>query len=108
MNTNLKVHLGSKYSIEPTHILYLKGDLNYTNIVLCNGETLFSSTNLKKLEDRLLDYGFFRAHKSHIVNLRKIKTIEKVKKKVTLIMSDGLKLGLSRRKKLPVNFWVGR
>ncbi|MGL4631312.1 MAG: LytTR family transcriptional regulator DNA-binding domain-containing protein [Leadbetterella sp.] len=102
----MKIHLGSKYLIEPLRIMYLRGDTNYTHIILTDGEILFSSTNLKKLEDRLTQYGFFRAHKSHLVNLKKIKTVEKVKKKVTLVMSDGLKLNLSRRKKLPLEFKI--
>lgn len=59
---------GEIYYLEPKEILYIVRDDKYTKLVTKNGE-FETKTALKDLENRLLTYGFFRIHKSFLVNL---------------------------------------
>lgn len=59
---------GEIYYLEPKEILYIVRNDKFTKIVTKNGE-FETKTALKDLENRLLTYGFFRIHKSFLVNL---------------------------------------
>ena len=54
------------------------------------------SKTLGEYEDLLLDYGFLRIHKSHLVNA---KYVTKVDRDGLLLMSDGKQLAISKRRK---------
>ncbi len=54
--------------VEPKDILYMVRDDKVTKLISKGGE-FETKTPLKELENRLLMYGFFRIHKSFIVNL---------------------------------------
>ncbi len=69
MKTNKLIHLGSRKNISPANILMLKADTNYTIIYLDNGSKILSSTTLRKFEERLKDFQFFRPNRSIIFNL---------------------------------------
>ncbi len=53
-------------------IIRCESDGNYTTFHLTNKRSLMASKNLKEFEDLLVDYGFFRAHHSHLINLNYI------------------------------------
>ena len=59
---------GEIFYIEPKEILYMYRDDKITRLILTTGE-LETRTPLKELENRLIMHGFFRVHKSFIVNL---------------------------------------
>lgn len=71
---NLKISVGGHKKVFPTEIIYLKGDANYSQIYLANGKQILVSTTLKTLESRFLNLGFFRTHKSSLINLSCIKS----------------------------------
>lgn len=56
-------------------IIHLEGYEGYTRIHSINKETITSSYNLGKFE-KLLGSVFFKCHKSHIINLDKVKSFE--------------------------------
>ncbi|WP_042355894.1 LytR/AlgR family response regulator transcription factor [Bacillus rubiinfantis] len=59
---------GEIFYLEPRELLYIVRNEKLTKIVTKN-EEFETKTPLKDLESRLLGYGFFRIHKSFLVNL---------------------------------------
>lgn len=69
-NRRLHIHVGSRRYVPPEEIQHLESDLNYTLISLVDGKKILSSTTLKKIESRLVQFkNFVRVNKSAIVNL---------------------------------------
>lgn len=84
--------------IEIDKIIRLKADSNYTHIYLASGESITSSRTLKEYEDLLINNNFFRVHNTHLINLS---YVERYIKGIggTVIMSDGVSVEVSRKKK---------
>ncbi|WP_417197859.1 LytR/AlgR family response regulator transcription factor [Bizionia sp.] len=61
--------------IPQEEVLHLEGYDGYTKIHIINGVTITSSYNLGKFE-KLLSAKFFKCHKSHIINLGKVRHFE--------------------------------
>lgn len=78
-------------------ILYLEGADNYTSFYLVNKKKIIVSKTLKEYEGFLSDLGFFRIHKSSIINLQHLKNINR-ENSIDVIMSDGHRLTVSRRR----------
>lgn len=68
-------------------IVLLQAEGSYCILFLQDGEKIIASKNLKHFEEKLSDIPmFFRAHKSYIVNLRKVKEYKKSEN--SLLMQD--------------------
>ena len=91
-------HINGFRVISLHEILYLRGEVNYTRFILKNGEKLMTSKTLKEYENLLLDYGFYRIHQSHLINLRYIREYVKGEGG-EVIMENGDHLDVSRRRK---------
>lgn len=61
--------------IPQDEVLHFEGYEGYTKIHLVNNVTITSSYNLGKFE-KLLSSKFFKCHKSHIINLEKVRHFE--------------------------------
>ncbi|PHR73187.1 MAG: DNA-binding response regulator [Lutibacter sp.] len=61
--------------IPQDEVMHLEGYEGYTKIHLINNTTIISSYNLGKFEN-LLSTNFFKCHKSHTVNLEKVRHFE--------------------------------
>ncbi len=81
-----------------TDIVYLEGDRNYSKVFLTNKETLFSSYNLGWYEKALMDKGFFRISRSHIINISHVSRVSK-QDGGSVIMSNDVQLPISPTKK---------
>lgn len=80
-------------------IMYLEADSCYTHIVMNDKTKHLASKTMATFEEVLLDNSlFFRAHKSHIVNLKFIKQYIRGEGG-ELIMQDGSYIALSRNRK---------
>lgn len=79
-------------------IFYLQGEVNYTRLFLQGGEKVMTSRTLKDYETFLVDFGFFRIHQSHLINLSHVKEYIKGDGGV-IVMNNGQHLNLSRRRK---------
>ncbi len=79
-------------------IVRCESDNNYTTFYLRNKEKIVVSRTLKEYEDMLESKGFFRTHKSHIINLSYLKKYIKGEGG-TVIMEDGSEVAVSRRRK---------
>jgi DNA-binding LytR/AlgR family response regulator len=76
MKNNNKIRLGGRMQSQPNQIMMLKADINYTIVLMTDGSTFYSSTNIGKLESRLKEHHFFRPNRSIIINLQYIKDFE--------------------------------
>lgn len=79
-------------------ILRCESDDYYTNFFFVNGTSLLISKTLKQNEAILSDFDFIRPHKSHLVNIKYIKSFLKVDGGY-ILMTDGSKIPVSRRKR---------
>lgn len=86
---------GGKSIIDFDEILYLKGFDNITTIYLTKNRKLTVAKTLKHFED-LLENGFFRNHKSFIVNLKFVSKILS-KEAYFIELNEGTQLPVSRR-----------
>lgn len=89
-------------TLEKTYFISLKNltrcesESNYTWFYLESGEKILASKTMKTFESILLDQGFLRVHRSHLINK---KFIQRKDKADVLIMKDGSQIPLSRNKK---------
>ena len=81
-----------------TEINYLEADINYTIFHLNDGKKIISAFTLKKYEDDSQLAGFLRVSKSFLLNPQYVKSIEKQGRKATVLMQNGAKMQVSRRK----------
>lgn len=81
--------------IEYEHILYIENQKDYVKFYLDNeAESVSSLMNIQQLSEKLPDSLFMRVHRSFIVNLDKIKSVERnciVFGKVYIPISDSYK-----------------
>jgi two-component system LytT family response regulator len=71
---------------------------SYTQLHLANKKTIWVSRPLKEYEDMLQSDGFFRIHKSFLINLNKIDHYEKAEGGF-VIMQNGMKAPVASRKR---------
>ena len=82
-------------------IIRLQGESNYTRFFMEGGISLLVSKTLVEFEELLSDLGFLRIHKTHLVNIGHIKSLEK-NGDMKLLLSDGTIVPVSRRRKAGV------
>ncbi|WP_067145763.1 LytR/AlgR family response regulator transcription factor [Pseudotamlana agarivorans] len=82
-------------------ITHIEGEGNYSYIYLVNGYKELSSKNLAYFEDILEDKGFFRCHRSYLVNKHHIMEL----RNDAFILKSGFELPVSRRKKIKAKNW---
>ncbi len=83
--------------IDPQDIIRCEADGAYTQIFTAT-DKYTATKNIKEYEQLLADFGFFRAHHSHLINLKQVKRFSKTEGYFAL-MSDGTSVEVSRRKK---------
>lgn len=96
-----KILLKSQDSIKVvkvTSIVRCEANINYTTFYFVDQSKLVVSRPLKEFELVLKDYGFFRPHKSHLVNTNFISSFEK-KDGGHILLSDHTMIPVSTRKK---------
>lgn len=70
----LNTNDGREY-INVDDIIQIEGDVNYSRLILTDKRVILASKTLKIFEDMLSGHGFFRTHKSSLVNLKYVKRI---------------------------------
>ncbi|MFD2044204.1 LytTR family transcriptional regulator DNA-binding domain-containing protein [Ornithinibacillus salinisoli] len=76
---------------DPPEIDYIESNEGQSNVYI-KGEAFPSMFTLNELEERLKHYGFFRCHRSYIVNLQKVReVITWTKNSYSLILDDKAK-----------------
>lgn len=83
-------------------IIRVEGERNYSYIYLAQGKRKLVTKTLLDLEDLLQEKGFFRCHKSFIVNAAHIQSTPT---RTSLLLSDGTSVPIARRKKEEFTKW---
>ncbi len=84
--------------INSCDIIHLQADGNYSTFYLTDGRRIVVSKSIREFEESLLDQGFHRIHKSHIININKMTYFDKVDGG-TLVMSNGDHVPVASRKR---------
>lgn len=84
--------------IQLDEILWCEADGSYTVFYLTNKRKIMVSKHLKEFENYLSPNGFFRAHRSHLVNLSKIRKFDRSDGGI-IYLQENVALPISIRKK---------
>jgi len=82
----------------PSDIVHIEGDGRYATVYLRSKRKLVLVKNLGEFEEELAPYGFFRVHKSHLVNCEHIRKVANIDGGF-IEMSNGKSIEISRRKR---------
>jgi len=93
LRTSETVHL-----VKVSDISYCESDLSYTQFYLADGQKILVSKTLREFEEMLKEFGFFRVHKSFLVNLFAISKFEKADGGY-LVMENNDRVPVATRKK---------
>jgi two-component system LytT family response regulator len=85
--------------IQTADIARLETNGNYTFAYLTNGERHLVSRNMKEFEEMLPEPAFFRINQSHLVNTARVRKFLKDDGGGYVVMHDGIKLPLARRRR---------
>ena len=88
----LKTH-DNIYLVGIQDIIHIEGDGSYSTVFLASGDKVMLSVTLKHYHELLEEHGFFRVHKSHLINLEHIYRFEK---------ADGGYIILDNEARIPV------
>lgn len=84
--------------VEIDTIIRCESEDYYTKFFLIDGKSIMVSRTLKENEEMLTEYNFLRTHKSHLINLRYVKSFLKMDGG-SILMTDGTRIPVSRRKR---------
>lgn len=93
LSTSDKIHV-----IQVDEIIRCESDNYYTQFFFTNGKRLIVSKTLKENEEMLSQHNFIRPHKSHLINVKYIKSFLR-QEGGYIMMTDGSKIPVSRRKR---------
>jgi len=85
-------------------IVRIEGERNYSYIYLTNDRRKLTTKTLGELEELLSDKGFFRCHKSHMVNRVHIKDLPN---RFAILLNNQFEVPVARRKKEEFRLWYG-
>ena len=113
LNQDKKIVLKSVESIHVVpicDIIRCEADKSYTTFYLKENKKLLVSRTLKEYENLLTEYGFFRPHQSHLVNIDFIDSFEKPHGGL-LVMNDNSRVPVATRKREALfnlfnNLWI--
>lgn len=88
---------GTEY-VDVDEIIRCKADVNYTHVFLKDSRKITLAKTLKEIEGLLVQHGFFRAHNSHLVNLKEVRFYNKGKGGF-LVLKDGSEVEVASRRK---------
>ncbi len=79
-------------------IVRVEADSNYSSFFMQDGRKIVVSKAMGEFEESLLEHGFHRIHKSHLVNINKMSYLDKADGGF-LVMIDGARVPVASRKK---------
>jgi two-component system LytT family response regulator len=93
-----KIRLVGKTNVIPNNIIFLKAEANYSEVFMTNGQRIILSKTLKQMEALFAPFGFYRPHKSFLINLSHVISYT-VHTDRQIELTNNFKVELSRRKK---------
>ena len=86
------------YLMRVNEIACCEGDGKYTIFYPVDGEKIITANTLKFYQDMLVESGFYRVHKSFLINLEHLKRFEKAEGG-TVILQNDLRVPVASRKR---------
>jgi two-component system LytT family response regulator len=86
------------FLVKVRDIVYIESDGRYSTIYLESGEKVIVSTTLKFYHELLKDFGFYRVHKSFLINLGHIQRFEKAEGGY-VVLNGGGRVPVASRKR---------
>ena len=93
LRTNESIHL-----LDIGNIICCDSDSSYTTVHTVEGEKIIVSRTLKEYEEMLTECGFYRIHKSYLINLVHIKRFDR-QDGGYIVLTNGLKIPVASRKR---------
>ena len=93
LRTNEQIH-----SVKPTDIMRVEAGGNYSTFFMTDGRKVLVSRPLSDYEDILTRNDFFRIHKSHLINIKKMSYFDKTEGG-SIVMTDGSCIPVASRKR---------
>ena len=84
--------------VDIDNIIRCESDDYYTKFFLKDGKKIMVSRTLKENEELLSEFNFIRPHKSHLINLKYVKSFLRMDGG-SIVMTDGSYVPVSRRKR---------
>ena len=98
----LALHSQDKIEIvEIGNIVRCESNINYTQFYFIDGSKMLVTKTLKEFDKMLSEFGFYRVHQSHLINIDYLKEYIKIDGGY-LKMKDGASVPISTRKKSAV------
>jgi two-component system LytT family response regulator len=86
------------YLVNLEDIIRIEADGNYSTFYIQDDRKVIVSRPIKEYEEALIDKGFHRIHKSHLININKLSYYDKTDSG-DVVMTDGSVVPVSSRKK---------
>lgn len=93
VKTTENIHL-----LDVKNIISCESESSYTTIYTANGEKIMVAKTLRDYEEMLADCGFYRVHKSWLINIWQIRRFER-QDGGSIVMSNNLKIPVASRKR---------
>ncbi len=93
LKTSDHIHL-----VNLSEIIRIEADGNYSTFFIEDGRKVIVCKAIKDYEEELIDKGFHRVHKTHIININKLKYFDKTDSG-DVVLSDGSVVPVSFRKR---------
>ena len=100
-NKNKKIILRTTESIhllDVSNIICCDSDSSYTTVHTVEGEKIIVSRTLKEYEEMLTECGFYRVHKSYLINLVHVKRFDR-QDGGYIVLTNDLKIPVASRKR---------
>jgi two-component system LytT family response regulator len=90
--------VGGFFIVNFDEIVRCESSRNYTIFHLDSGESRVVSKTIKEYEEVLIEHGFYRVHKSHIISLKKVRKVSRGKQsEVELTNGDLVPIARDRK-----------
>lgn len=89
--------MNTLHVIEIDRIIRCESDRNYTAFHIEGEEKLLISRSMKEFDELLEEYGFFRVHHSHLINLSHVRKF--LRDELLCILKDGTNIPVAYRKR---------
>ncbi len=101
LTQSLVLNMSEQILIIPIgEILYAQAQNSYTHFVEISGKTWSMSKPLRFYQNQLCDLGFFRIHRSYMVNVQHLRRFDKIEGLAYLINEQGIPYNKDHVKKL--------
>ena len=102
LNDNILVIYGRNgiNFVDICSIIRIEASSSYSKMFLTGGRTMVVTIVLKSLEEMLLDKGFVRVHRSHLVNSTSIQAYNSSNMK--LVLRNNEQITISRRRSMDI------